>query len=78
MHAPRIPHLNQVKRIIQYIKGTLDLGTHITPSSTTSLIAYSDAEWAGYPETRRSTSCFCVFLGDNSYIMVFQTPTNCV
>jgi hypothetical protein len=65
MHAPRVPHLNLVKRIIRYIKGTLDLGTHITPSSTTSLIAYSDADWAGCPDTRRSTSGFCVFLGDN-------------
>jgi hypothetical protein len=44
MHAPRVPHLNLVKRIIRYIKGTLDLGTHITPSSTTSFIAYSDAD----------------------------------
>ncbi|GJX64037.1 ribonuclease H-like domain-containing protein [Tanacetum coccineum] len=29
------------------------------------LIAYSDADWAGCPTTRRSTSGYCVFLGDN-------------
>nr|GEY93275.1 ribonuclease H-like domain-containing protein [Tanacetum cinerariifolium] len=29
------------------------------------LIAYSDADWAGCPSTRRSTSGYCVFLGDN-------------
>ncbi|GJX97569.1 ribonuclease H-like domain-containing protein [Tanacetum coccineum] len=29
------------------------------------LIAYSDADWAGCPATRRSTSGYCVFLGDN-------------
>ncbi|GJV83558.1 ribonuclease H-like domain-containing protein [Tanacetum coccineum] len=29
------------------------------------LIAYSDADWAGCPTTRRSTSCYCVFLGNN-------------
>jgi hypothetical protein len=29
------------------------------------LVAYSDADWAGCPDTRRSTSGFAVFLGDN-------------
>jgi hypothetical protein len=65
MHAPRTTHLNLVKRIIRYIKGTLDLGTHIVPSPPSSLIAYSDADWAGCPDTRRSTTGFCVYLGDN-------------
>ncbi|GJX91100.1 ribonuclease H-like domain-containing protein [Tanacetum coccineum] len=34
-------------------------------STTDSLIAYSDADWAGCPTTRRSTSGYCVFLGNN-------------
>ncbi|GKC35876.1 ribonuclease H-like domain-containing protein [Tanacetum coccineum] len=34
-------------------------------SSTTDLVAYSDADWAGCPDTRRSTSGYCVFLGNN-------------
>ncbi|GKE99535.1 ribonuclease H-like domain-containing protein, partial [Tanacetum coccineum] len=28
-------------------------------------VAYSDADWAGCPTTRRSTSGYCVFLGNN-------------
>jgi hypothetical protein len=65
MHAPREPHLNLVKRILRYIKGTLDLSMHLSRSSTTSLTAYSDADWAGCPDTRRSTSGYCMYLGDN-------------
>ncbi|GJV66794.1 ribonuclease H-like domain-containing protein [Tanacetum coccineum] len=34
-------------------------------SSTTDLFAYSDADWAGCPTTRRSTSRYCVLLGNN-------------
>ncbi|GJV98785.1 ribonuclease H-like domain-containing protein [Tanacetum coccineum] len=34
-------------------------------STTSQLIAYSDADWAGYPATRRSTSGYYVFLGAN-------------
>ncbi|GJY02347.1 ribonuclease H-like domain-containing protein [Tanacetum coccineum] len=44
---------------------TLDLGLHLYASSTTSLIGYTDADWAGCPSTRRSTSGYCVLLGDN-------------
>lgn len=65
MHDPREPHLAHVKRVLRYLKGTVDLGLHITPSSTHSLTTYSDADWAGCPDTRRSTSGYCTFLGDN-------------
>nr|GEZ00690.1 ribonuclease H-like domain-containing protein [Tanacetum cinerariifolium] len=34
-------------------------------SSTTNLVAYSDADWVGCPTTRRSTLGYCVFLGNN-------------
>ncbi|GJU69377.1 ribonuclease H-like domain-containing protein [Tanacetum coccineum] len=34
-------------------------------SSTTSLVAYSDVDWVGCSTTRRSTSGYCVFLGNN-------------
>ncbi|GJY14763.1 ribonuclease H-like domain-containing protein, partial [Tanacetum coccineum] len=34
-------------------------------STTSSLVSYSDADWAGCPTTRRSTSSYCVFLGNN-------------
>jgi hypothetical protein len=65
MHDPREPHLVALKRILRYVCGTLHLGLQLRPSSQTELIAYSDADWVGCPDTRRSTSDFAVFLGDN-------------
>ncbi|GKC54488.1 ribonuclease H-like domain-containing protein [Tanacetum coccineum] len=44
---------------------TLDYGLQLFSSTIDSLIAYSDADWAGCPTTRRSTSGYCVFLGNN-------------
>ncbi|GJV10143.1 ribonuclease H-like domain-containing protein [Tanacetum coccineum] len=65
MHDPRESHFVALKRILRYVQGTLDLGLHLYASATTSLVGYTDADWAGYPSTRRSTSGYCVFLGDN-------------
>nr|GEZ83919.1 probable indole-3-pyruvate monooxygenase YUCCA3 [Tanacetum cinerariifolium] len=65
MHDPHEPHLAALKRILRYIRGTLDFGFHLYSSTTISLVGYTDADWAGCPSTRRSTSGYCVFLGDN-------------
>ena len=54
-----------LKRVLRYVKGTLSTRLHIRTSSITSLSAYSDADWAGCLDSRRSSSGYCVFLGDN-------------
>ncbi|GKC61679.1 ribonuclease H-like domain-containing protein [Tanacetum coccineum] len=51
--------------MLHYVCGTLDYGLQLYVLFTTQLTAYIDADWAGYPVTRRSTSRYCVFLGDN-------------
>ncbi|GJZ93396.1 ribonuclease H-like domain-containing protein [Tanacetum coccineum] len=65
MHDPREPHFSALKRILRYVRGTLTSGLQLYSSTTSSLVAYSDADWAGCPTTRRSTSGYCVFLGNN-------------
>ncbi|XP_074292135.1 uncharacterized protein LOC141618988 [Silene latifolia] len=65
MHAPREPHLHFLKRLLRYVKGTLAYGLTISKSKSLSITAYSDADWSGCPNSRRSTSSYCVFLGDN-------------
>ncbi|GJS16660.1 ribonuclease H-like domain-containing protein [Tanacetum coccineum] len=56
MHDPREPHFSTLKRILRYVHGTLDHGLQLFSSSTTSLVTYSDVDWAGCPTTRRLTS----------------------
>lgn len=65
MHAPKDDHMNALKRILRYIQGTLDYGLHLYKSSFSDLVSYTDADWGGCPDTRRSTSGYCVFFGDN-------------
>lgn len=55
MHDPREDHMHELKHIIRYIQGTLDHGLHLYPSTTITLISYTDADWGGCPDTRRST-----------------------
>ncbi|GJS22982.1 ribonuclease H-like domain-containing protein [Tanacetum coccineum] len=56
---------NVMKRVLRYLRETTDLGLQLFRSTTSQLIAYSDADWAGCPARRRSTSGYCVFLSDN-------------
>ncbi|GJV11915.1 ribonuclease H-like domain-containing protein [Tanacetum coccineum] len=65
MHDPRDPHFTALKCILRYVCGTIDHVLQLHVSSTAQLTAYTDADWAGCPVTRRSTSGYCVFLGDN-------------
>jgi hypothetical protein len=65
MHAPRDAHWTTVKRILRYIRGSMDLGLTISASPSVDIVAYSDADWAGCPDTRCSTSGYCVYLGSS-------------
>ncbi|CAL9017202.1 unnamed protein product [Prunus brigantina] len=64
LHQPRSNHLGAVKRILRYLKGTLDMGVWFTKGSL-NLHAFTDADWAGCPIDRRSTSGWCIYLGHN-------------
>jgi hypothetical protein len=64
MHCPTTTHWTAVKRILRYIKGTFDHGIFFQPGSL-CLEAFSDADYAGSPDDRRSTGGYCVYLGAN-------------
>ncbi|CAL9007551.1 unnamed protein product [Prunus brigantina] len=64
MTTPTEAHFDLVKRILRYIQGTIQYGIHFT-TGPWHLQAYSDADWAGDLNTRRSTTGFVIFLGNN-------------
>lgn len=58
---PSVEHANAVKRIFKYVKGTRTYGILFKNNFKFNIDSYSDADYAGDIETRRSTSGF-VFL----------------
>ncbi|KAL0544378.1 hypothetical protein IC582_019492 [Cucumis melo] len=64
MAAPRTIHFTVVLRILRYIKGTLGHGLQFSSQSSLVLSGFSDADWAGDPTDRRSTTGYCFYLGD--------------
>ena len=63
--APRTTHWAAVLRILRYLRGTLHQCLVLSSTSNLTLRAYADADWAGDVSDRKSTSGFCVFLGDS-------------
>ena len=55
LHAPRGPHWTAVKRILRYVRHTASYGLHLQPAASGLISAFSDADWAGSPDDRRST-----------------------
>ncbi|XP_019085495.1 PREDICTED: uncharacterized protein LOC109126416 [Camelina sativa] len=54
-----------VKKIIKYIKGTMNFGIFYTKDTNTSLSGYCNADWTRSVDDRRSTSGGCFFMGNN-------------
>jgi hypothetical protein len=65
MHTPWKPHLTALKQILRYLRGSLDYGLLLRPSSTSDLVVYTNSYWAGCRDMRLSTTGYVVFLGAN-------------
>jgi hypothetical protein len=63
MHDPRSSHMDVVTRILRYLKGCPGKGLLYTHHGNLQVECYTDADWAGSLDDRRSTSGYCTFVG---------------
>uniref|UniRef100_A0A2N9I442 Integrase catalytic domain-containing protein n=1 Tax=Fagus sylvatica TaxID=28930 RepID=A0A2N9I442_FAGSY len=65
MTNPRVPQMNAVIRILKYLKNAPGRGLFYRSSGHLRIEGYTDADWAGSPSDRKSTTGYCTFIGGN-------------
>lgn len=69
--APKETHVQAVKRIFKYLKGTLDFGLWCPRGEKFTLKAYTNVDWADSLDDRKNTSGSVFYLG-NSIVSWFS------
>lgn len=65
LDSPADKHFQMGKRIMRYVKGTITHGLYFSYQTKSTLVGYSDVDWAHCIETRRSTYVYSIFFGGN-------------
>lgn len=60
---PRAPHLHAAYKVLHYLKGTVGQSLFYSSTSDLRLSSFADASWSSCPDTRRSVSGLCMFVG---------------
>ncbi|KAF7841954.1 Retrovirus-related Pol polyprotein from transposon RE1 [Senna tora] len=66
MQSPKKHHLEAVRRILRYVKSTIDYVLLYKKGGDCKLVGYCDADYAGDHDTRRSTTGYVFKLGDGA------------
>jgi hypothetical protein len=67
MELPTITHFKVAKRILRYIKGTIDFGLLYPSSNEFKFVGYSDSDWGGDVDDIKSTTGFVFYLGSLAF-----------
>ena len=62
---PKESHMIVLKRIIKYVKSTVDFRVWYSKDTNDVLTGYFDVDWAGNADDRKSTSGGCFYVGNN-------------
>ncbi|KAI3523163.1 hypothetical protein L1887_01220 [Cichorium endivia] len=60
---PRQSHMEAAIRVLRYLKGTPGQGILLPKEGKPNLVAYTDSDWLGCPDTRRSRTGYLLLLG---------------
>ncbi|XP_020221109.1 uncharacterized protein LOC109803848 [Cajanus cajan] len=63
--SPTTSHSQAAFRILRYLKQEPGFGIFFSANSSSQLKAFSDSDWAGYHDSRRSITGFSIYLGDS-------------
>ncbi|XP_020258582.1 uncharacterized protein LOC109834991 [Asparagus officinalis] len=67
METPNESHWLVAKRILRYIKGTLNLGLFYAYDENVQLVSYSDSDWGGDQDERKNTIGYVFYLGSTAF-----------
>ena len=67
MEEPKKSHLQAARRIFRYIQGTISHGLFYSSSQNSHLVGYSDSDWGGDLDDRKSTTGFVFFMGNTAF-----------
>jgi len=62
MHQPQEDHMEAAMRIVRYLKGTLGSGIMFQKHRHLNIEAYTNVDWVGNPNDKRSTSAILLLL----------------
>ncbi|CAA7014800.1 unnamed protein product [Microthlaspi erraticum] len=63
MSSPHMKHYQEAKRVLRYVKGTSSFGVLFKSAKIPRLIGYSDSDWGGSIEDKKSTTGYVFSLG---------------
>ena len=63
MQTPHESHWKATKRILRYIRGTIQFGIHYSIGGKPLLVGFTDSDWADDPDDRKSTAGYVFSLG---------------
>ncbi|KAJ4788299.1 polyprotein [Rhynchospora pubera] len=70
MEEPKMSHWKAIKRILRYVKGTLSHGLFYSHTDEFDLLGYTDSDWCGDIDDRKSTAGFVFYMGDTAFTWV--------
>ncbi|XP_020208976.1 uncharacterized protein LOC109793918 [Cajanus cajan] len=67
MHCASEVHLQAAKRIVRYVKGTVEYGIKYSHSQIFQFHGFSDSDWGGSVDDMKSTTGYCFSFGSGVF-----------